>query len=232
MKIDLKKYMNERDEMRASKKTPGPVITISRQYGCGGTDLAKKLVKEFSKEKKKRVKTVPWDIINKEILTLSAEDLKIIPRRIEKSVEATDANVVADLFSSLSPHYELSDKHIHQAVQDVIMDFAKRGHVIIIGRGGGGIVRSIAKSVRVKLVAPLEWRIQSVRDKRGISYEEAKQRIEEMDPKRNQWKMIFNKGKYGDEPYDLMYNRMHMTDGEIIDSIKSLCFRRELLVPF
>ena len=35
MKINLKKYFEERDRLRALRKPDGPVVTFSRQFGCG-----------------------------------------------------------------------------------------------------------------------------------------------------------------------------------------------------
>lgn len=229
MKIDLKKYMNERDQLRSSSKVPGPIITISREYGCGGTALAKKFIEAISGGENNNSKKQPWSIINKEILTLSAQDLKVTPKRIEKSVETLEVNAVEELLTSLSPHYELTDKRIHQTVADVVTDLAKKGHVIIIGRGAAGMVKNIAQSLRIKLIAPLEWRIESVCKKRLVSEEEAKKRIAEMDPKRDQWNKLLNYGKFGNGLFDILFNRMLMTDDEIISAMKGLALKRGLI---
>ncbi len=44
MKIDLKNYMEERDRLREEKRKPGPVVTLSRQYGCEANKVTIKLL--------------------------------------------------------------------------------------------------------------------------------------------------------------------------------------------
>ena len=230
MKIDLKEYMNERDALRESNKEPGPVITISREYGCGGSQLARNFIeKVLSKATNLSSRLNSWSIVNKEILKLSADDLKTFPKKVEKSMETVEVSPVEDLFSSLSSHYELTDKRIHETVAHVISDFAKKGHTIIVGRGGSSVIKNIERSLRIKLIAPLEWRIKSVAQKKNISEEAAQQRIEEMDPKRAQWNVQLSHGKHNNDFFDIIFNRMLMSESEIISVMTNLCAKRGII---
>ena len=49
MTIDLKKYLTEQYQKTIKDdQSPGPVITISRQYGCDAKDLAQKLTERLN----------------------------------------------------------------------------------------------------------------------------------------------------------------------------------------
>lgn len=84
----LLKYMMERfNESEAPEPEPGPsgpVITISRQLGCSGNDIAKKLIERINADEKGRKRR--WKHLNKEVIEASAKKLNLHPTRV-KSIQ-------------------------------------------------------------------------------------------------------------------------------------------------
>ena len=80
MKIDLKEYLQNRDRFNSEKNRPGPVITISRQFGCEGTLVARKLIQHLNDYPHNYQE--PWKYISKEVLYDSAKELSLSPNEV------------------------------------------------------------------------------------------------------------------------------------------------------
>ena len=100
MKIDLKKYFNERDKLLEEEKRngliPGPVLTISREYGCEAEIIARKLLLNLNNQNGNKPK---WKIISKEILDQSAEKLKLNLERVESGIHAEKKTWLLDIIT-------------------------------------------------------------------------------------------------------------------------------------
>jgi cytidylate kinase len=68
-----------------------------------------------------------------------------------------------------------------QAVQTVIENLAMQGNVIIVGRAGQVILQDHASALHLRVVAPLERRLQRIVNAHGISRQAAKAQIEDSD---------------------------------------------------
>lgn len=205
--------MNERDKTRDFNKSPGPVITISRQHGCEATKLANQLIKIFTKHPYEEKE--PWKFINKEILRVAAEELHVTQNRIRGVMDSKQESLVGDLFSSFGQPYGVGHKQILETVHDVIESYAMDGHVIVIGRGGAIIGKDIENSFHIKLHAPKKWRIRQIEKKFNLSNEEATMRCEESDSKRQSWNEQLAEGKYDQTIYDLILNCQTLSNDQI-----------------
>jgi len=219
--------MQKRDEMRAAKHVPGPVITISRQYGCNANKLAIKLIAAIAEKQKELYDKQQWIYINKEIIEESAKELKMTPTRIEQRI--IEQSAVNDLFSSLTQHYTVTDKVIVQKIEDIVQTYAYAGHVIIIGRGGACLTQDINRSLHVKIVAPLKWRAKNISKKKDISLDESIELTKMVDVKRIKWSEKMSKRGYDDGLFDVILNREKLSDKEMLQIIIELLLGRKLL---
>ena len=227
MKIDLKKYMQERDEMRAASQEPGPVVTISRQLGCEANKLAIKLIAAIAEKRHELLDRQPWKYINKEILEESATELGLHPFRLEHHL--TEKDEVGELFSSLTAHYKLSDKMIIEKITDIIQTYAHEGHLIIVGRGGTYLTQHIPRSIHVKMVAPFEWRVEKISRTEGISPEDSKNLVTKIDERRINWSKNLAGDQFGDEHFDLILNRAKLEPDEMVTLMMNLLEAREMI---
>lgn len=229
MRGDLVSYLRQRyAEQEAQQQGEGPVITISREYGCAAKLVAQKLSEKLSQKKDKWGKTHNWKWYSKEILEESARQLQLDPSEIAYVFNYEKRSTLEEFFNSFT-HYYHSDKKIRNTIGKVIRDIAVQGHAIIVGRGGIAITRDIARSLHIHLHAPLEWRAARVSERYGCTPEQAKERCMEIDKKREEFKNYFQ-GKGTDYTWpDLTINSMTLSIDEIVEIIIRAVELRNLL---
>jgi cytidylate kinase len=231
MEVDLIKYMSTRlQEERRKKGEPGPVITISRLYGCPAKKIAKKLIEELSQKMMvKGYKDVQWKMITKEIICEAAKELELDPSKIKYVFDSEQKGFIDDIFSAQLDKYYKSNRKIKNTVNKVIRNIAFEGYAIIVGRGGVAITRDMPKSLHINLEAPLAWRVLRVSEKHCLSLEEAEKCAKEMDKKRQQFRETFQ-GKNTDyTQFDLTFNCMTLSMDEIAKMIVKAAELRQLI---
>lgn len=230
MKVDLLKYMSDRMNKEEEQiKDPGPVITISREYGCAAKKVAIRLADALNEKRAVKSLEQNWQWINKEILSESAKELELHPSKIKYVFDYKEKSVFEELISAHSNKYYKSDRKIRNTIAKVINNIGTEGHVIIVGRGGVAITKHIPKSLHINLSAPLEWRALRISEKEGVSVEEAKEMIKDVDKKRRLFRENFE-GKGSDYTwFDLTFNSMTLSTDEIVKIITKTVELRSLL---
>jgi cytidylate kinase len=220
MKVDLLKYMSDRLQEDLEKtKEPGPVITISREYGCPAKRIAQKLSEELTRKMFVKGKDVEWKYITKEIMSESAKELELDPAKIRYVFQYEQKGLLDDILTSHSTKYYKSDRRIRNTIAKVIRNIGCEGNVVIVGRGGVAITHDIPKSLHIHLEAPLEWRALRTSAKLDLPIEEAEQYALDIDRKRKQFREFFE-GKNTDYTrFDLCFNCMTLSIDEIVKII-------------
>jgi cytidylate kinase len=229
MKNDLLKYMSERYHRENMKtKTVGPVITISREYGCPAKSVAKKLTAALTEINRKKDRP-EWRWISKELLHEVAKELKMEPSNIKYVFDYQKKGLIDDILSSHLNKYYKSDRRIRNTISKVIRNVSYDGNVIIVGRGGIAITKDIPKSLHINLEAPMEWRALRVSEKNCLSIEEAREFAEDIDKKRKEFREYFE-GKNTDYTrFDVSFNCMTLSVVEIVEAIVDLAKSRDLI---
>ena len=231
MQVDLIKYMSNRlQEECGSKGQPGPVITISRLYGCPAKKIAKLLTGELTEKMLvKGYKKIEWKMITKEIMSESARELELHPSKIQYIFDYEQKGLIDDILSAHLSKYYKSDRRIRNTVGRVIRNIACEGYAVIVGRGGVAITHDIPRSFHVNLDAPLEWRVLRASEKHNISLEEAEKLTKDIDKKRKQFREYFE-GKNTDyTQFDLTINCMTLSIDEIVKIIVKAIEIRKLI---
>jgi cytidylate kinase len=228
MKINLKEYLEERDKKREIKNRPGPVLTLHRQYGCLANPIAIKIISRIAQMHDESVTQTSWRYINKEAINEVAKELHWTSERLDKKL--TDApNAVTEIFGSMTHHYIISDKKIINLIKDVMESYILKGDLIIIGRAGAHFCRAVEDKLNVRLVAPLDWRIQSIMKSKNMKREEASRLVQEMDDIRTTWWEKITGKPYNDDLFDLILNRATLSDEDIVETILVMMKRRRLI---
>lgn len=230
----LLQYMKDRfkPETALSKKNRpkgGPTVTISREYGCPAKRLAGMLSSELNRREMENYSKHHWQWIGKEILDESARELNLKSDVIREVANKEDSGVVGDIVMSLSHKYYPGDQKIKKTIGEVIRSFAVQGHVIIIGRGGVSITRDIPDSLHIKIMAPLEWRINNVSKNHMISLAEAKKKIQAIDANRIKLCEFFEGSKIDNSAFDVIFNFMTLDEEDIITTIIKLMESKDLI---
>ncbi|HSH53305.1 MAG TPA: cytidylate kinase-like family protein [Bacteroidales bacterium] len=226
----LLKYLEERhkstQKIEGTKKV-GPVITISRAFGCQANlcaaDLADILTTMDGNLNN------PWKVISKEILEQSAKELGIETEKIEYIFQFEKRSAIDEILEALSSKYYKSERKIKKTISEVIHSFGEQGRVIIVGRAGANILYDINNSLHIRLIAPLEHRIDGVSRRHKISHSEAKKLTLEMDEKRAILRNDFAGKRTSDLDYDLIINCKKMSTEEIVQLIVKAAEMRKMV---
>lgn len=229
MQGDLLSYLRKRYEESQSKKSgPGPLITISREYGCPAKLIAEKLSVVLSELKDSSGEKHQWKWYSKEILDESAKMLQMDPSKIKYVFDYEKKGGLEDFFNSFSEYYQ-SDRKIRATIGKVIREIGMMGHAIIVGRGGIAITRDMANSLHINLEGPLEWRALRVSEHYCLSMEKARTTCIEIDKKRKEFRDYFE-GKNTDYTrFDITFNCMTLSADEIVKIIAEVVQLRKFL---
>lgn len=162
------------------------VVTISRQYGSGGTEIAAQVCEilgytYFNKNTMVDVAS-EMDISEDEVVDFSEDTYKVrgfldrlLGRRrmVAPAREAADEETI-DLGT-------LDETRGVELVKKIICGAYESGNVVIVGRGGQSILQEKYGVLHVRIEAPLGARALRIKEREGISMEEARQLAIEKD---------------------------------------------------
>ncbi|TAN55300.1 MAG: cytidylate kinase-like family protein [Rhodospirillales bacterium] len=177
------------------------VVCISRDYGCGGETIGKKLaerlgVRYFSKE------------VLEKIVERTHMDAEVVKTLEEKTQKARDLWLYS-LFTGKDASADTYKRHM----VNIILSLSRVGGVIV-GRGSH-VILGHTKALRVRLIGTLDKCAQRVAHEDSISFEEAKHRIQEHNAQRGKyvWEM-FHSRLNDPAAFDLVVNVDRLGDIE------------------
>ena len=114
-----------------------------------------------------------------------ADDLGV-HQALLRSVEERHVSWLSECLEGLSWSRGVSQYAYMQRLIETLLSLATHGECVIVGRGATKVL-PIATTLRVRIVAPLEYRIEAVRHEHGISLEEAARQVEATDRDRDEF---------------------------------------------
>jgi cytidylate kinase len=224
-------YMFERNkrEEEHTEHQPGPVITLSREYGCYGSQIAEMLAEKINTSCHVTDVRKEWYFVSHQVLHDATEKLNADPYDISHIFGAEEKTIIGDLISLFSKDKYYSDSHIKRTISRIVRSYAEQGHAIIVGRAGCVIARHIEKSIHIRLMAPLTWRVDRIRDRFNISKTEADKMVKDSDKRRDSFMEFYRGNKPDSELFDIILNRSTMSSEEIVDQIFHYAQQRKLL---
>jgi cytidylate kinase len=187
----------------------GPIITISREPGSGGSEIARRLAKALN-----------MDLIGGQIIQHVADSAKMSRRVIEsldeKEVTFRDT-LLMSLFGESRPWPADYLKHLTR----VIGTIGAFGNVIIVGRGANYLLPK-EKTFKVRIIAPLELRIKYFMDDSGYTRAEAEQYVVKTENNRKAFvRKYYNVDVADPKYYDIIINTERISIGQATESIIS-----------
>jgi cytidylate kinase len=169
----------------------GPVITISREPGSGGSEIARRLAKALD-----------MDLIGAQIIQHVADSAKM-SRKVIESLDEKEVTFRDTLLSSLFGEYRPWPGEYLQHLTRVIGTIGVFGNTIIVGRGANHILPR-EKAFKVRIIAPLEYRIKYFMEDRGYSKAEAEQYVVKTENNRKAFvRKYFNADVADPKHYDI-----------------------------
>ncbi len=171
-----------------------PVVTISRERGSRGKQLAKLLSRELQ-----------YGLFDRQIIDYLSQQASL-RRHVVESLDEQDRSYlelwVEGMFSmQITDH----DDYIRGLIE-VVKTTALQGGVVILGRGANYIL-SGTSAYRVRTVAPIDLRVRNLMDTEGMSEKQARDEIKKVDQDRAQYvKRYFQRDINDATGYDLVIN--------------------------
>ncbi|WP_195270000.1 cytidylate kinase family protein [Eubacterium sp. 1001713B170207_170306_E7] len=160
----------------ADKPCRCPVITVSRQYGCGGNEVGRRLAGDLK-----------MAFYDDEISRLTAAEGGYTNQYVEKEEQRYTNSLLYDLVASnyaMAPGEVPPLEALFEVQSRVIRALSCQGPCVIIGRCADYVLRDQPDGFHVYLSASLEDRVRRVMAKEQLDEAQARQRIAEKDRER------------------------------------------------
>ncbi len=195
------------------------IITIEREYGCGGGEIAQKVANQLGWKL--------WD----QLLTEEIARLANCPKSVVEVREERNDPLYYRLFKSFlrgsyegsinAPKLNLVDSEtILRITRRVVEHAAERGNCVIVGRGSQQFLKSRLDTLRLFLYAPREDKVRRLLA-RGKSEKEAEELVDTVDRERADFIQKYFNVEWPDRSiYHTMMNTA-IGDEAVVDMILS-----------
>jgi cytidylate kinase len=201
---------------------PISMVTISREFGSGGGDIAARLAE-----------LLHWPLVERDLVRRVAERLGVS----EQEVAERDEHVagiaervgiyLADAFPEMllppPPTPPVDHQAIRAVVEAVLREAAESPPVVVVGHGAQCIFAPRPGTLHVRVWAPLEERVRRVSGRLGLERNEARARIQREDGSRDE----YLRRHYGIDPaagihYDVIVNTARLDVESIAAALAAL----------
>lgn len=170
------------------------VITISREAGSRGQEVAEKLARNTG-----------FDLFHHEILESMIETSKN-SRALLETLDERGINIVEDIVSALVHEHHLWPDEYSKLLLRILNTIGKHGNAIILGRGANCALKKI-DALKVRIVAPAGMRRQYLQKTRDLSFDDAEKLMYSTDANRSAFvKRYFYCDVNDPANYDLILN--------------------------
>lgn len=175
------------------------IINVGRQLGSGGHDIGRMLALDFGAK-----------YYDRELLNLAAKESGFSEKIFEQNDERK--GFLRGLFNVQTAHLgggnlyksNFSQESLFQFQSDAIKKAAQEGSCVFVGRCADYILRDFDNVVNVFISASMQFRVEQVATRQGVSHEEARHIIEQGESRRAQYYNYYTGKKWGAaESYDL-----------------------------
>ena len=185
-----------------------PVITITRQYASGGSEVARLVAVALG-----------WTVIDNEFVDQVAERAGLPAAEVAQLEERapgllerlarTLAVASPEMFlaSAAAPPVERDEATIVQVTERVIAEAAAHGRIVLVGRGAQAVLARRPDALHVYVVASKPWRMQLAVERLGVDPARAEQVVDETDRQRDQYvRTYYGRQRHDFANYDLVVN--------------------------
>lgn len=176
------------------------IITISREMGTGAYQIAD----EVSQKLKYTLVDGARISANASKYGLSSEMFQMVDEKPPSYITAEDRKRAAAL----------------NTIEIILLDFARKGNVILYGRGGQDLIVGCGNVLRLRFIADFEERVERFAEREWIDPDLARTMIRRSDHQRGGF-IHFYFDRNWDDPlgYDMTFNTSRLTPVSIVESI-------------
>lgn len=170
-------------ERRPEPAVQLPAITISRETGGGAVTIAQSLAEYLQHHQADP--SLPWAVFDRELIKKVLDD-NVFPAHFAHYLIEDASNPLQDAFENiLGLHPGTSE--LVRGVTRTIFNLARRGNVILVGRGSHIITASFKHVLHVRLIASRESRIENLERYYHFGREDAEEFLVKTDKARKRY---------------------------------------------
>lgn len=175
-----------------------PIITISREYGSAGHDIAKELAARLD---------IPY--YDGELIAMVSQNSGI-PAELFHAAEDTATNAFAFALKSMgvnAPYGVPLNNQLFLIQSEFIRTIADTGPAVVVGRCADYVLENYAPTLNIFISADLENRVERTAQMEHLTMEEAKKTVLRKDKARATYYTFYTDRQWGDlHNYDLVIN--------------------------
>ena len=210
------------------------IVSVARELGAGGRTVGEALASALD---------APLLDERSFIELLSARSglpRAVVAERIERAPNSGE-RLMADLAAASAmlpiPAFQYQDEEqLVDFVRDIVLDHARRGHVVVVGHGGVSMLGWRPKGVPVLAIllrASAAWRTTQLTRRYGIEASDAHARVQRADDLRTRYHKHYFDGDVNDcRQYDLVLNTESLGLDTAVDVARDVALRRARDVAF
>jgi cytidylate kinase len=180
------------------------VITMTREIGSLGTDVAAGVAKELN------LKIIHSDIVATQI----AERMGVEESAVQRYVDGS---------ASILERWLINRRKLSRYTSEEILRLAQEGNVLIRGWGAASVLRDMPQVISVRVCAPMAFRVRTMMMKMGIKDADAiRQEIERFDAARIRVMNSINAEREDALLYHLVLNTDRLPVGACVEAICQL----------
>ena len=176
------------------------VITISREMGTGAYQIAAEVAKKLK-----------YTLVDGTCIGACAPKYGLAPDMLQMVDEKPPSYITAE---------DRKRAAALNTVELILLDYARKGNVILYGRGGQDLVKECGNVLRLRFIADFEERVERFAEREWIDPDLARSMIRRSDHQRGGF-IHFYFDRDWDDPlgYDLTFNTSRLLPATIIESI-------------
>jgi cytidylate kinase len=177
-----------------------PIITISREMGTGAYDIARELAKKLK-----------YTLVDGPKLASCAADYGLtLEMLLAVDEKPPSYNTIEDRSRAASLN----------SIELILLDLAKKGNVILYGRGGQDLLHGCGNVLRLRFIADFEERVERFAEREWIDPDLAQELIRRSDHQRGGFIHFYFDRDWNDPlGYDLTFNTSRISSSAIIDVV-------------
>jgi len=190
------------------------ILTISREYGSGGHEIGRRVAEKLG-----------YQFVDKERLFQDLERAGTRWGRVAREVD--------EVCPTLWERHDWQYRGFVAQIEALVMEYADGDNVVLIGRGGSFLLQEVPFALRVRLLAPLEARLENVMIRERLNRDAAARLITQVDGDRACYiKANYDRDWTLDQWYDLTLNTGSLDYDQVVDILaRGLAEKDPLATP-
>ena len=206
------------------------IITISRQLGTGEAEFTDKLTD-----------TLGYPLFDDLLIQQVAAALEVhtgVVRALDERLEPSAIQGVLSRITGGRARGQVSTRReeggvrpeiVRTALRSVVREIARRDNAIIVGRGAGIILGELRGLLKLRLVAPLEFRARHHARTIGMNLGEAEEQVQRSDSDRRSYiRRMFNVNWEDPTLYDIVINTARTDSDAAVRIVSKIMEVKEL----